>query len=93
MVKGEHHSDRWVGNDKGDIFPRLLPPLWPKVDRTIGTTFEKMFGFLWKNTIERSELGLVPKDYNPKVHGPYNPSRYYGKRKKISHVFAVFRFF
>ena len=22
-----------------------------------------------------------PKEYNPRVHGPYNPARYYGKGK------------
>ncbi|KAL3311114.1 hypothetical protein Ciccas_010310 [Cichlidogyrus casuarinus] len=26
-----------------------------------------------------SEFGLLPKEYNPKVHGPYFPGRYYGK--------------
>lgn len=30
-----------------------------------------MFGF-----------GELPKEYNPKVHGPYDPSRYYGPRDK-----------
>lgn len=24
-----------------------------------------------------------PKEYNPKVHGPYNPARYYGKRTQF----------
>lgn len=26
-------------------------------------------------------LGDYPADYNPKVHGPYDPARFYGKRK------------
>lgn len=26
--------------------------------------------------------GEYPVEYNPKVHGPYDPARYYGKRKK-----------
>ena len=25
--------------------------------------------------------GEYPKEYNPKIHGPYNPSVYYGKSK------------
>lgn len=25
--------------------------------------------------------GDYPAEYNPKVHGPYDPARYYGKRK------------
>ncbi|CAG5128961.1 unnamed protein product [Candidula unifasciata] len=25
------------------------------------------------------EPGKYPKEYNPKVHGPYHPGRYYGK--------------
>lgn len=24
-------------------------------------------------------IGDYPADYNPKVHGPYDPARYYGK--------------
>merc|ERR1712080_803478 len=27
-------------------------------------------------------LGELPKEYNPKVHGPYDPSVYYGPRDK-----------
>lgn len=27
------------------------------------------------------EAGKYPREYNPKVHGPYHPGRYYGKRK------------
>lgn len=26
-------------------------------------------------------FGDYPKEYNPAVHGPYDPARYYGKRK------------
>lgn len=26
-------------------------------------------------------FGDYPAEYNPKVHGPYNPAQYYGKRK------------
>lgn len=26
-------------------------------------------------------LGDYPAEYNPKVHGPYDPARFYGKRK------------
>lgn len=26
-------------------------------------------------------LGEYPAEYNPKVHGPYDPARFYGKRK------------
>jgi hypothetical protein len=25
-----------------------------------------------------------PKEYNPRVHGPYNPARFYGKRKILN---------
>ena len=30
-----------------------------------------------------------PKEYNPRIHGPYNPARFYGKRKKISNLFIL----
>lgn len=26
-------------------------------------------------------FGDYPAEYNPKVHGPYDPARFYGKRK------------
>ena len=26
-------------------------------------------------------LGELPKEYNPKVHGPYDPATYYGPSK------------
>lgn len=26
-------------------------------------------------------IGDYPAEYNPKVHGPYDPARYYGKRE------------
>ena len=32
-----------------------------------------------------------PKDYNPRVHGPYNPARYYGKRKRFYNF--IWKFF
>lgn len=28
-------------------------------------------------------LGEYPAEYNPKVHGPYDPARYYGKGKVV----------
>lgn len=28
-------------------------------------------------------FGDYPAEYNPKVHGPYDPARFYGKRKCI----------
>ena len=27
--------------------------------------------------------GRYPAEYNPKVHGPYNPGKWYGPRKYI----------
>ena len=32
-----------------------------------------------------------PKEYNPRVHGPYNPARFYGKRNILffSHLFLI----
>mmetsp|Transcript_31457 Transcript_31457/g.51903 ORF Transcript_31457/g.51903 Transcript_31457/m.51903 type:complete len:126 (+) Transcript_31457:75-452(+) len=32
------------------------------------------------NTGEKFGLGQLPKEYNPKVHGPYDPAIYYGPR-------------
>ena len=29
-------------------------------------------------------LGELPKEYNPKVHGPYDPAVYYGPSKKYA---------
>lgn len=29
-------------------------------------------------------VGHYPKEYNPRVHGPYDPSRFYGKKGELS---------
>ena len=29
-------------------------------------------------------FGDYPAEYNPKVHGPYDPARYYGKGNKYN---------
>lgn len=31
-------------------------------------------------------IGTLPAEYNPKVHGPYNPGTYYGKADPLSEV-------
>lgn len=37
-------------------------------------------------------FGDYPKEYNPAVHGPYDPARYYGKREYyISHYILPFK--
>lgn len=33
---------------------------------------------------EKMAFGDYPAEYNPKVHGPYDPARYYGKGKIIN---------
>ena len=34
-------------------------------------------------------VGEYPPEYNPRIHGPYDPSRNYGKGKLISFVCVV----
>merc|ERR1711913_77900 len=41
------------------------------VCKKLAERLRKMFG-----------IGELPKDYNPKVHGPYDPAIYYGPRDK-----------
>lgn len=40
-------------------------------------------GFLKTLTkfLAKSEVGKYPKEYKPRIHGPYYPSRYYGTGK------------
>lgn len=33
--------------------------------------------------------GHYPKEYNPKIHGPYYPFRFYGKRKCYFHIDVI----
>lgn len=33
-------------------------------------------------------IGDYPAEYNPKVHGPYDPARYYGKGKFLKMRFS-----
>merc|ERR1712173_265915 len=41
------------------------------VCKKVAERLRKMFG-----------IGELPKEYNPKVHGPYDPAVYYGPRDK-----------
>lgn len=34
-------------------------------------------------------FGNYPPEYNPKVHGPYDPARYYGKGKTANLLFLL----
>lgn len=38
-------------------------------------------------------IGDYPAEYKPEVHGPYDPGRYYGKRKthllKVPFIFII----
>lgn len=34
-------------------------------------------------------FGDYPKEYNPAVHGPYDPARYYGKRKCFDEIVGL----
>ncbi|OUC48247.1 dTMP kinase [Trichinella nativa] len=42
---------------------------------------------IWKNYLRKADFGLLPKEYNKKIHGPYCPWRYYGK--KDTNIFDV----
>lgn len=33
----------------------------------------------FQNIFNKMALGDYPAEYNPKVHGPYDPARFYGK--------------
>jgi Mitochondrial F1F0-ATP synthase, subunit f len=35
-------------------------------------------------------IGEYPPEFNPKVHGPYDPARFYGKRKLKLVLASVF---
>jgi hypothetical protein len=37
-------------------------------------------------------LGELPKAYNPKVHGPYDPAIFYGKSKYFSFACLILAF-
>jgi len=34
-------------------------------------------------SLQKMAFGDYPAEYNPKIHGPYDPARYYGTRKYI----------
>ncbi len=42
------------------------------MEERVRVEVRKLFGFIG--------LGEYPRGYDPAVHGPYMPSRYYGKR-------------
>ena len=45
-------------------------------------------GFLKTLTrfLAKSEVGKYPKEYKPRIHGPYYPSRYYGTATPLAEV-------
>lgn len=48
---------------------------------------------IWqKSSAEEAKMGFgdYPIEYNPKVHGPYDPARFYGKRKKKKNISKSF---
>ncbi|KFD58680.1 hypothetical protein M513_00373, partial [Trichuris suis] len=36
--------------------------------------------WIWKKYLLKTDVGLLPKEYNKKIHGVYCPWRYYGKK-------------
>jgi len=58
-------------------------PLW---ERTPAIILQRLCGAIWNATVAKSEFGLLPKEYNKKVHGYYFPFRYYGKPDPIGDV-------
>ena len=48
-------------------------------ERPIAILIEKFATKFWNRVVEPSNWGLLPKEYNKNVHGPYVPYRYYGK--------------
>uniref|UniRef100_A0A5S6Q6P7 ATP synthase subunit f, mitochondrial n=1 Tax=Trichuris muris TaxID=70415 RepID=A0A5S6Q6P7_TRIMR len=36
--------------------------------------------WFWKKYLMKTDIGLLPKEYNKKIHGVYCPWRYYGKK-------------
>uniref|UniRef100_A0A7E5A0K7 ATP synthase subunit f, mitochondrial n=1 Tax=Panagrellus redivivus TaxID=6233 RepID=A0A7E5A0K7_PANRE len=45
----------------------------------ISRAFERLGVYFYNRVISKTEIGLLHKSYNPKVHGPYVHHRYYGK--------------
>jgi len=48
-------------------------------ERHLGRLFERTFSTIWYKFLHNAEWGLYPKEYNPRVHGIYQPWRNYGK--------------
>lgn len=45
----------------------------------LGRAFERLGVYFYNRVLNKTEIGLYHKFYNPKVHGPYCHYRYYGK--------------
>ncbi len=57
------------------------PVIHPAPRAVVSRNIERLMVFVWNKYITKLEFGLLPKEYNFKVHGPYLPWRYYGKGK------------
>ncbi len=61
-----------MGHDHGPELPN-------EKKANISRAIERLGVYLWNNYIVKWEIGLLPREYNFKVHGPYVPYRYYGQ--------------
>ncbi|KRY36893.1 Thymidylate kinase [Trichinella spiralis] len=73
--------DRYIDAVKKSRSSRQILTLLPQ--RMVLNASEK----IWKNYLRKADFGLLPKEYNKKIHGPYCPWRYYGK--KDTNIFDV----
>ncbi|KRZ03596.1 Thymidylate kinase [Trichinella zimbabwensis] len=74
-------ADRYIDAVKKSRSSRQILTLLPQ--RILLNASEK----IWKNYLRKTSFGLLPKEYNKKIHGPYCPWRYYGK--KDTNIFDV----
>lgn len=54
-------------------------------DAYTSRNIERLGVWFWNNYLVKWDWGLLPKGYNPNVHGPYVPYRYYGPKDTKFH--------
>jgi F-type H+-transporting ATPase subunit f len=62
-----------------DAIPVDTRPLKPMAKHPISQAFARYMKIGFDAFARNVELGKTPKEYNPRVHGFYNPAVYYGK--------------
>uniref|UniRef100_A0A914GX54 Uncharacterized protein n=1 Tax=Globodera rostochiensis TaxID=31243 RepID=A0A914GX54_GLORO len=63
----------------------IIEPWFPYaiIQKPISRALQRLGVYTYNNFIARTTFGLYPREWNPRVHGPYVHYRYYGTNRDV----------